>query len=72
MDKFRKGQVFVVARLPEKSVRFISTTMSHCNPNPDNWFVLMHVEPINCDCEDLADVFLVSYETNAEQNHNKV
>ncbi|QDV15575.1 hypothetical protein Pan153_01890 [Gimesia panareensis] len=60
LDRFQEGQVFSVGGSPEKSVRFISTTVSHGDANPENWFVVMHVEPINCECEDLENVFLIS------------
>lgn len=65
MDRFFPGQVFHVANAPEKSVRFLSTTMSHGDADPANWFMVMHVEPINCETYDLDDVFLVSFQTKA-------
>ena len=67
LDRFSKGNVLVVADCPEKSVRFVSTTLSHGDPNPDKWFTLMHVEPMSCTCEDLEDVFLISEDEADEQ-----
>jgi hypothetical protein len=63
MDCLFPGQVFHVANAPEKSVRFLSTTMSHGDADSANWFMVMHVEPINCEPHDLDDVFLVSFQT---------
>ena len=48
-------------------MRFVSTTLSHGDPNPDKWFTLMHVEPMSCTCEDLEDVFLISEDEADEQ-----
>ncbi len=61
MDRIFPGQVLQVATDLSKSVRFLSTTMSHGDPDPKKWFMLMHVEPINCELTDLSDVYLVGF-----------
>lgn len=62
LDRFFAGQLFHVAERPETTVRFISTNMSHGDSDPENWFMLMHVEPVSCECNELNNVFLVSFE----------
>ncbi|WP_145057271.1 hypothetical protein [Lignipirellula cremea] len=62
LDRPFTGQIFQVVGDPEKLVRFVSTSMSHGDPDPDRWFMLMHVEPVNCECSDLDDNYLVSFE----------
>lgn len=62
MDRVFPGQLFHVAGNPTKQLRFVSTTIAHGDANAENWFMLMHIEPISCDIEDLNDVFLVSFD----------
>jgi hypothetical protein len=67
LDGFSKGHVLVVADSPHQAVRFVSTVLSHGDPDPDKWFTVMYVEPISCTCEDLEDVFLISEDNTGEQ-----
>ena len=69
LDRIYPGQVFQVASDLTKSVRFISTTMSHGDPDSANWFIVMHVESMNCELSDLVGGFLVSFETNESYNN---
>ncbi|MCC9607180.1 hypothetical protein LOC68_14125 [Blastopirellula sp. JC732] len=65
LDRFVEGQLFQVGKDPSKAVRFVCTAMAHGHPDPEEWFTVMHVEPVSCECADLNNVFLVGFETKA-------
>ncbi len=61
-DRPWQGKTLTILGNEDKRMTFVSTGIAHGSPDADQWFNVMHVRPINVQCEDLLDVFLVSAE----------